>query len=43
METVVKKDCGYLEIIIGSMFSGKTSRLLTIKRMYDICNIPCHV
>ena len=43
METVVKKDSGYLEIIIGSMFSGKTSRLLTIKRMYDICNIQCHV
>ena len=32
---------GYLEIIIGPMFSGKTSRLLTIKRQYEVCDISC--
>lgn len=29
---------GYLELIIGPMFSGKTSRLIHIKRKYDILN-----
>ena len=31
---------GYLEIILGSMFSGKTSRLLDIYNKYTFCNIP---
>ena len=34
---------GYLELIIGPMYSGKTSKLLAIKKKYDICNIPCCV
>jgi hypothetical protein len=29
---------GYLELIMGPMFSGKTSRLIQIKRKYDILN-----
>ena len=32
---------GYLELIVGPMFSGKTSRLLTLKRQYEICDISC--
>lgn len=31
---------GYLEVIIGPMFSGKTSRLIDIYKKYSICNIP---
>jgi thymidine kinase len=31
---------GYLEIIIGPMFSGKTSRLIDIYNKYKICDIP---
>lgn len=30
---------GYLEIIIGPMFSGKTSKLLDIYKQCDFCNI----
>lgn len=30
----------YLEIILGSMFSGKTSRLVEIYKQYKFCNIP---
>ena len=32
---------GYLKIIIGSMFSGKTSELIAISRLYQVCNISC--
>ena len=32
---------GFLKIIIGSMFSGKTSELLNIYRLYTLCNIDC--
>ena len=31
---------GYLEIIIGPMFSGKTSKLLEIYKQCTYCNIP---
>jgi thymidine kinase len=31
---------GYLEVIIGPMFSGKTSKLLEIYKQYTFCNIP---
>ena len=31
---------GYLEIILGSMYSGKTSRLVEIYKQYMFCNIP---
>tara|TARA_A100001011_G_C14278607_1_gene830504 strand:+ start:128 stop:688 length:561 start_codon:yes stop_codon:yes gene_type:complete len=30
----------YLEIIIGPMFSGKTSKLLELYRQYTFCNVP---
>jgi thymidine kinase len=30
---------GYLKIIIGPMFSGKTSELINISRLYKLCNI----
>ena len=32
-------DCGYLEIIKGPMFSGKTTRLLDIYKKYTFCDI----
>ena len=28
--------CGYLELIIGPMFSGKTSEILNLKRQYEL-------
>ena len=31
---------GYLEIILGPMFSGKTSKLVEIYKQYNFCNIP---
>ena len=39
----INNGVGYLELIIGPMYSGKTSKLLAIKKKYDICNIPCCV
>ena len=41
MET--NSDSGYLEIILGSMFSGKTSRLVEIYKQCKFCNIPVTV
>ena len=35
----INNGVGYLELIIGPMYSGKTSKLLAIKKKYDICNI----
>jgi thymidine kinase len=35
----VYEDCGYLEIIKGPMFSGKTTRLLDIYKKYSFCEI----
>jgi thymidine kinase len=32
-------DCGYLEIIKGPMFSGKTTRLLDLHKKYTFCGI----
>ena len=37
MET---KQGGYLEVILGPMFSGKTSKLVEIYKQYTFCNIP---
>lgn len=35
---------GYLELILGCMFSGKTTQLLEMYNMYQICDIePCVV
>lgn len=31
---------GYLELIIGPMFSGKTSKLIEMYKQYTFCNIP---
>ena len=33
-------DCGYLEIIKGPMFSGKTTRLLDRYKKFSYCGIP---
>jgi thymidine kinase len=38
-----KSSTGYLEIFIGSMFSGKTSKLLEIYKQCNYCNIPVSV
>ena len=29
--------CGYLELIAGPMYSGKTSKLLDIYKKYNFC------
>ena len=34
---------GYLEIILGPMFSGKTTRLIDLQKQYAICDISCCV
>jgi len=34
---------GYLELILGPMFSGKTSKLLELHKQYTFCNIPVAV
>jgi len=34
---------GYLEIILGSMYSGKTSRLVEVYNQCNYCNIPVAV
>ena len=33
-------NCGYLDLILGPMFSGKTSKLLEIYKQCKFCNIP---
>jgi thymidine kinase len=37
------KECGYLEIFIGPMFSGKTSKIIELYKQYSFCNIPLAV
>lgn len=37
---MAQKSSAYLEIILGSMFSGKTSRLVEIFKQCTFCNIP---
>ena len=39
----VYEECGYLEIIKGPMFSGKTTRLLDIYKKYSFCEIKTMV
>lgn len=34
---------GYLEIFIGPMYSGKTSKILELYKQYTFCNIPIAV
>lgn len=43
MCSVMTRDTGYLEIIIGPMFSGKTSKLLEIYKQYAYCNVATFV
>jgi thymidine kinase len=38
-----KYEVGYLEIIIGPMFSGKTSKLLDLYKQYTFCNVKVAV
>jgi len=33
------QDGGYLELILGPMFSGKTTRLINLQKQYGICDI----
>jgi thymidine kinase len=39
MNNSSSKNCGYLELIIGPMFSGKTSRLVEVYNQCNFCNI----
>ena len=38
-----KYNMGYLELFLGPMFSGKTSRILNIYTMCNLSNISCYV
>lgn len=40
MEAIAEPPLGYLELILGPMWSGKTSRLLDLHKQYSICGIP---
>ena len=42
-ENILMNDQGYLELIMGCMFSGKTTKLLEVYNMYKICDIECCV
>lgn len=35
--------CGYLELIIGPMYAGKTSKILEVYKQCQFCNIPVAV
>ena len=41
--TTFENNTGYLEIIIGPMFSSKTTTLLEIYKKYKFCNIPVSI
>ena len=43
MNNIDRKDRAWLELILGCMFSGKTSALERIYKQHKICNIPCLV
>lgn len=34
------EECGYLEVVLGPMFSGKSSRLEQLYNKYTRCNVP---
>jgi thymidine kinase len=42
-EAKTNPDSGYLELIIGPMFSGKTSEIIEIYKKCTFCNIPVTV
>lgn len=37
---IMSSGSGYLELIIGPMYSGKTSRIIELYKQYKFCNIP---
>ena len=37
---MIQQPSGYLELFIGPMFSGKTSKLIELYKQYTFCNIP---
>lgn len=39
--TATNNNAAYLELIVGPMFSGKTSKLLDIYKQCKFCSIPC--
>ncbi len=43
MTTTFHKDTGYLELIVGPMYSGKTSKLLQIYKQCKFCDIPVSI
>lgn len=43
IQSDINMSSAYLEIIIGPMFSGKTSKLLEIYKQCNFCNIPVSV
>jgi len=42
-ENTIMNHQGYLELIMGCMFSGKTTKLLEIHNMYNVCDVKCCV
>lgn len=42
-KNITMSESGYLEIILGPMFGGKTSRLVEIYKQCKFCNIPVAV
>ena len=43
MEVHTENESGYLGIILGPMYSGKTSRLLALYKKYTFCEMPVTV
>lgn len=43
MEVKTANDTGYLGIVVGPMYSGKTSRLLSLYKQYMFCEMPIAV
>lgn len=43
MSTDAAFSTGYLELFVGPMFSGKTSKLLEVYKQYKFCNVPIAV
>lgn len=41
MKSNITGTSGYIELIIGPMYSGKTSRLISVYRQSLLCNVNC--
>ena len=39
MNGIAEPPTGYLELILGPMWSGKTSRLLDLQKQYEVCGV----